>query len=317
MLASLSKLTAIEKKIDRLLPPTTRKGQSTEQFARYHDDPVGFARDILLTRLWSRQAEIANATARHPRVAVRSGHKIGKSTVAAVIALWWLCTRGRARVVMTSASGRQVRSILWKEVSRLYARATRKSGNKTVSRIGGKLHKVPDRGLQFADGREVIGFSTHEPEKMAGMSGDELLFIVDEASGVPEAIFEAIEGNRAGGARIVMFGNPTQQSGTLYDSFHTKREFWVCIHVSSEESPNVVHGKLLFRGLATREWVEEKRRDWGTNSPVYQVRVRGDFADQADNAVIGLALVETASGRWLETPAEGQLEFGVDPGALR
>jgi phage terminase large subunit len=82
---------------------------------------------------------------------------------------------------MTSASYRQVKSILWRELRALY----------TNARIpaGGELHTDPDAGLQMADGREILGFSTDSPERMSGISGANLLFILDEASGIPEPIF--------------------------------------------------------------------------------------------------------------------------------
>jgi hypothetical protein len=81
-------------------------------------------------------------------------------------------------VVCTAPTGRQVKSILWKEIRRVYRKE-----------LGGELHLVPDAGLQGSDGREVVGFSTKEPERMAGISGPNVLFIIDEASGVPQEIF--------------------------------------------------------------------------------------------------------------------------------
>lgn len=270
----------------------------------YRDDPAGFFRDILGFVPWARQCHVLEAVLQHPRVAVRSGHKVGKSASAAGLALWWVATRPRSRVVLTSASSRQVRSILWRELRTLHAAAT--------PPLGGDLHADPDSGLQFPDGREIVGFSTTEPERMSGISGANLLFILDEASGIPEDIFQAIEGNRAGGARLILFSNPTRTSGTFFDAFGTKREFWHPIHISSEETPNAVEGRIVIPGLATREWIDEKRREWGETSPFYQVRVRGDFPAQAENAIVSLALVEDATARWLETPAEGRLVLGVD-----
>lgn len=271
----------------------------------WETDPVLFAWEALGITCWGRQAELLQAVATRRRVAVKSGHKVGKSTSAVILALWYVVTRPRARVIMTSSSGRQVRAILWKELRRVYREAPYK--------IGGQLHKVPDAGLQFDDGREILGFSTDEPEKMAGFSGD-ILFILDEASGIPEVIFEAIEGNRAGGAGIVLFSNPTQTSGTFYDAFHSKRHLWCPITVSSEETPNVVEGRIVIPGLAAREWIDEKREDWGVESPLYQVRVLGNFPQQGSNAVVGLTLVEVAQKRWDEDGSgEGRLELGVDP----
>src|SRR4051794_5852856 len=79
-------------------------------------DPVAYARDVLRTQTWSGQQTLLRSVATNPRVAIRSGHKIGKSTAFAILALWWVATRPRARVVLTAASYRQVEGILWKEI---------------------------------------------------------------------------------------------------------------------------------------------------------------------------------------------------------
>ena len=59
---------------------------------KYAKNPVAFARDILGVNLWSRQVEVLNAIRDNRNVSVRSGHKVGKSTVVAVAALWFFCT---------------------------------------------------------------------------------------------------------------------------------------------------------------------------------------------------------------------------------
>lgn len=295
----------------------------------WEKDPVLFAKEALGLICWRRQAELLRAVASHGRVAVKSGHKVGKSTSAVILALWRVCTRKRARVIMTSSSGRQVKAILWKELRRVYHAAPYD--------IGGTLHRVPDAGLQFDDGREIIGFSTQEPEKMAGFSGPDILFIVDEASGVEEAIFEAIEGNRAGdsdedggGADVVLFSNPTRTSGTFFDAFHSKRDLWHTLTISSEESPNVEAGRTVIPGLAGLKWITEKLQDWGRDSSLYQVRVLGNFPQQGSNVVVPLALVEASQRLWVDPEAppeididgeeieaepldDTRLELGVDP----
>lgn len=225
------------------------------------------------------------------------------STSAAILALWWMIRWPDGRVVLTAPTGRQVSKVLWREVQRLYRNSIRS--------LGGSLHKTADQGLQYDDGREIIGFSTDEPERFAGISGPHVLYIVDEGSGVSEVIYEAIEGNRAGGAHLAVFGNPTQNSGTFYDAFNTKRDGWHTIHISSEDSPNVT-GEVHIPGLATRQWVEEKLREWGEKNPLFQVRVRGDFPDQAENAVISVKVIEEAMERWTYTEPLGALEIGVD-----
>jgi hypothetical protein len=140
--------------------------------SRWHSDPISFSREVLRTRLWARQADILLAARDHRRVAIRSGHECGKTTALACLALWWVCTRPRARVIMTAASHRQVASVLWREVRRLHRGAR--------VPIGGDMHESPESGLQFKSGAEIIGFSTKEPERMAGFSGPDMLFLVDD-----------------------------------------------------------------------------------------------------------------------------------------
>jgi hypothetical protein len=202
-------------------------------------------------------------------------------------------------VICTAPTHRQIRSILWREIRALY------HGAKIP--LGGELHELPEIGLQYEDGREIVGFYTTEPEKMAGISGPNVLFIVDEASGIPVEIYEAIEGNRAGGAGLVLFSNPTQTSGEFFDAFHTKRSYWTCIHVSSVEA-----AETGIPGLATKAFIDEKRREWGEASPLYQVRIEGNFPSQAENSVIPLVDVEAALARHDSTHDEATLTLGVD-----
>lgn len=262
---------------------------------------------MLGLKLWPRQAEILRAAAANPRVAVRSGHKIGKSTVAVVLALWFVCLFERARVVLTAPTGHQIEDVLWKELRRVYSDAA--NPKKPGLPIGGRLYVTSDNGLQFDDEREVLGISTSKPENMAGISSPNMLFIVDEASGYDERIFEVIEGNRAGGARLVMFSNPTQTSGSFYDAFHGKREFWHTIHVSSEEAADTTP---RIPGLATREYIDERKSEWGTDSNLYAVRVLGNFPKQGDNAVVAVGHIAAALARWPAMANTSPLELGVD-----
>jgi len=274
--------------------------------ARWTNRPDLVASDVFGFTPWARQAEMMLAVAQHRRVAVRSGHKVGKSRSAATLAYWWLMTRPGGRVVMTSGSNQQVRIVLWREVRALHAKAK--------VPLGGDLHLSPSIGLQYPDGREIIAFTTDKPDQFSGISGEHVLFLVDEAQIVDPPLFEVIEGNLAGGGRIVLFGNPTQSSGTFYDAFHTKRAAWHLIHISSEESPNVVTGTMQIPGLATREWVAERLDEWGEMSPMFQVRVRGEFPSQSENAIIGLLDVEQASNAEVydTTSSDGPLVVGVD-----
>jgi hypothetical protein len=272
---------------------------------RYRYDPARFFREVLGVEPWHKQVEVLEALVPdRARVSVKSGHKVGKSNLGAGAALWFYCCFPDARVIMSSVTDRQVNQILWRELRMLHARSKYP--------LDGDLHELARSGLKSEDFREVVGFTAKEAEAVAGISGRHLLYILDEASGIPDVIFEAIEGNRAGGARVLMLGNPTRVEGEFFRSHTDKREFYRTFTVSSEETPNVIEGREVVPGLATREWVEEKLQEWGEESALFQVRVRGNFARQDASTVIPLYLVDEAEQRWEDTPAEGRLHLGVD-----
>lgn len=278
---------------------------------RYRLDPEAFAIEVLGIRLTVQQVQILLAVRDHMRVAVASGHKVGKSVTDAVVALWFFCTHDEARVVMSSVTARQVDQILWRELRMLHRRA--------IKPIGGELRELARSGLKSADFREIVGFTAREAEAVAGISGRNLLYVLDEASGIGDDINEAIEGNRAGGARVLMTSNPTRSEGFFFDAFHKLKQTEDnpkgvhCIQVSSEDSPNVIEGRNVVPGLATRDWVDEKRREWGEDSPLYAVRVRGEFVRREQGKVVSLHTIGLAEQRWADASCEGVLTIGLDP----
>ena len=270
-------------------------------YTRYAGDPVGFCVDVLRFTPWSRQAEVLSAVATSRRVAVRSGHKVGKSRLDAAAALWWAYTQPHARVILTSSGNRQVKTILWRELRELHRQ----------SQLPGSCALDPGTGLKLPDGREVLGFTTQDAERMAGQSGAALFFIIDEASGFPQPIWEAVQGNLAGGGRVLCTGNPTRPTGFFFDAFHSARELWCPIHISSEETPNCTGGEHV-PGLATRDWVDEMLKEYGAESPIVDVRVRGEFAESSDDNVVPLGALTAAQERWPHAVPSGQLTIGVD-----
>lgn len=303
---------------------TTRVRLPSSFYAR---DPVRFCREILGFQPWHKQVEILEAVRDHDRVAVKSGHKCGKSRTAAAVALWFYSSFADARVVMTSTTARQVDQILWRELRMLRARGGRcvdcleaDPDGLRIPRpcphsalVDGEQGELARTGLKAPDFREIVGFTANEAEAVAGISGSRLLYIVDEASGVDDLIFEAIEGNRAGGAKMLELGNPTKNQGEFYEAEASKSRFYKVIHVSSEETPNVVSGQLLIPGLATRDWIEEKRDEWGKDSPLYRVRVLGRHAIHEKGKIFSIHAIAQAEQRWADTAAQGRLFVGVDP----
>ena len=297
----------LERAVEAGATATDRPDLSVEERAHYREEPVAFSNEVLGVTLWARQVEILEAIRDHRDIAVRGGRKIGKDFALAVAAIWFYSCFDDARVLMTAVTARQVDGILWREVRRLVRGAKRP--------IDGELHGLARSGLKAVDLREIVGFTAREAEAVAGISGTSLLYIVDEASAVHDEIYEAIDGNRAGGgdARLVMISNPTKTVGRFFEAFHDHKEFYTTIHVSSLESPNVVEGREVVRGLASREWAERIGEEWGVDSAYYKIHVLGEFVRNEAGRLISLDVIEEAEARWFDEPDEGRLQIGVDP----
>lgn len=321
------RLTFVGSFVPRLLAELEASTRVRFPSPHYWRDPARYFREILGVEPWSKQIEVLEAVRDHPRVAVSSGHKVSKSHSAAGLALLFYCSFPDARAVMSSVTARQVDQILWRELRMMRARAGRCVRCKAAdpdarsipapcphsALIEGHAGELARTGLKSDDFREIVGFTAREAEAVAGISGRHLLYILDEASGIPDEIFEAVEGNRAGGARLVMFSNPTRTEGEFFRAFTSKKDLYHTIRISSEETPNVIEGRLVIPGLATREWIEEKRREWGTESALYKVRVKGEHALQEDGRIFSIHAIAEAEQRWHDAPEDGRLFVGVDP----
>ena len=255
--------------------------------------------------MWSKQAEIVESVRDHPRVAVRSCNGSGKTFTAAYVVIWWLMCFDDALAVTTAPTGHQVRDVLWREIRRAY--------RKNEDLIAGKILRTT---LELGDKHFAQGLSTDTPERFQGFHEGHILFVVDEASGVREGIFEAIEGSMTSEhARVLLLGNPTSLSGTFFDAFHRKRALWKTIHISAFDTPNVREDKIIVPSLVTRKWVDDAEANWGLDSPMYQIRVLGEFPSEAEDSLIPLRQVEEAVKRWKDGAAAGadeEVEIGVD-----
>lgn len=305
---------------------------SSERLAGYRDDPVRFAVEVLGIEPWSAQVRILRAFLKHRRVSVVSGHKLGKSTALAILAIWFYCVFPSARVVIMASTDRQVNGIIWREIRRLIA------GARMPIPGAADIKQRADSGLTDpSDLSEIRGYTAKEAEAVAGTSGAYVLYLVDEASGVAQQIFEAIKGNLAGGsAWVFLISNPTRAEGEFYDSQHGKATTeaepmpgrYCALRFSSRESPNITEewrnlhewrgGVWAPRadpipGLAVQEWIDSMIADYGEDDPQIKIRIDGLFCVAEDAKIFPAGLLVEAQDRWEDTPAEGRLYIGLDP----
>ncbi len=289
---------------------STRDGIPTEH-ARLRtilESPSLFAQDILRSNIWDVPREILDALAKpRARVAVRSCHASGKTYTAGQAVAWFMTRYPDAIVATTAPTWNQVKNLLWKEIHSCiqHGRIAWPKANNTEWRFD-KEH--------FA-----VGISTTEAEKFQGIHAPHVLIVVDEAPGVAEDIWVAIESIESGGdVRVLALGNPTISSGRFYNAFSKERAGWTTFTIDAFDTPNFqgVDGSTPDEKMATllrweeespdkllegprgyligRAWVVERYHAWGTNSPLWTARVRGRFPTQSEYSLFALDWVEQA-----------------------
>ena len=242
----------------------------------------------------------------HRRVAVKSGNGLGKGFCAAVALLWFLYAHRDAAIVLSTApTFRQVRHVLWRQVHRLY--------RPSAQLLGGKML---DTRWEIADDRYAMGLSAESADQFQGFHSPNMLIVVDEAEGVSDEIYEAIEAvMTSADPLLLLIGNPTTVTGAFRRAFYEERHLYHTITISALDSPNVQQGKTVIPGLTSARWVEERRETWGEDNPIYRARVLGEFPDQAEDTLIGLSDVEEAARRWAANQQGDTLANEIGMGA--
>ena len=291
--------------LDRL-----RRLKAAQEWRR---DPAKWIAERLGEFTWSKQREILASVATHRRTAVPSCYASGKSWLAARIVAWWIDTHpvGSAFVVTTATTGSQVEAILWRELSRAHA----------AGRLPGRLNKkewyCP---LPGADGREEMVAFGRKPADMdstafQGIHARYVLVILDEAAGIPKALVDAAEGLIANEeSRILAIGNP-EQAASPFQAACSPGSGWNVIRIPASCTPNFTGEavpEVVQASLVSRLWVEEKRRSWGEDNPLWKAKVEAEFPDVNEDGLIPISWIRAAQDRKLE-PGH-PVELGMDVG---
>ena len=244
----------------------------------YQHDPIRWVTEKCREEMWTKQREIMTALHRHRRVAVRSCHGVGKSHIASRAVAWWLDAHPDAFVVTSAPTYPQVRGVLWRYIRRLHNTAALPGRvNQTEWFINGELVAV---------GRKP---AEHDEEAIQGYHAQHLLVVLDEACGIPEGLWTAVDSLTSNiGCKILAIGNPDNPQ-SHFAKVCAPESLWHTIGISAFESPNFTGEAVsieLGRRLVSREWVEEKAIDWGTDNPIYIAKVLGQFPADDPTGVV-------------------------------
>ncbi|MER6235945.1 hypothetical protein ABT185_07695 [Streptomyces clavifer] len=277
----------------------------------YGTAPVRWVQERLRQTVWSKQREILAAVRDYRKTAVRSGHGVGKSWTAALVACWWLDTHppGEAFVVSTAPTFSQVRAILWR-----YIRKHHRTGQ-----LAGRVNQT-----EWLIDDELVGYGRKpadtDEDGFQGIHARFVLVILDEACGIPEQLWVAADALATGpDCRILAIGNPDNPA-SHFRKVCTPGSGWHQMSISAFDSPNLTGEDVpadMAAALVSREWVEEKATEWGVDNPIYRAKVLGEFSTDAANQVVrqsDVANCRAATDRRPKAEELGPVELGVDVG---
>jgi phage terminase large subunit len=279
----------------------TTEANPFEDFTlQYMDDPVLFVREVLGAEPLPYQAEFLEAiSSGERRISIRSGHGTGKSTSASWAMLWYLLMRFPNKVVVTAPTSGQLFDALFAELKRWIGELPKPVQDLlTVKSDRVELAAAPSE--MFISARTS---RAETPEALAGVHSDNVLLVVDEASGVPEKVFEAAAGSMSGhNATTILLSNPTRSTGTFYESQTRMSGTWWTRRWSCVDSP-----------LVSDEFVDEMRERYGEESNAFRIRVLGEFPLADDDTIIPFHLVDAAMNRDIEIDKDRRPVWAVDP----
>lgn len=237
------------------------------------------------------------------RLARTSGHGIGKSALVSWLILWAMSTFPDTVGVVTANTETQLKTKTWVQLAVWYRRCiTREMFKMTATAL---FSNDPEHERTWR--MDMVPWSERNTEAFAGLhnQGKRILLVFDEASAIPDVIWEVAEGaltDRDTEIIWAVFGNPTRNKGRFRDCFPGGKfaHRWNHAAIDSREV-----------SLTDKEQIAEWARDHGEDSDFFRIRVRGVFPRVDSESFIGYSLALEAVDREI-IPQSGALVLGVD-----
>lgn len=283
--------------------------QLVEDIGRFCKDPLGFSlyawpwgedgelEEAYGPRIWQRDIfedigdHLTGPNRFQPlQIAVASGHGIGKSALIAMIINWGMSTCEDCRIVVTANTEAQLRTKTWPEICKW----TKLAINSHWWNITATTISVKETGHERLWRTDAIPWSENNTEAFAGLhnKGKRIIVILDEGSAIPKVIWEVIEGaltDEDTEILFIVFGNPTQNSGSFRECFGRFKHRWITKQIDSRTVDGTNKAQIA-------KWIA----DFGVDSDFVRVRVRGEFPRAGSTQFISGEVVAQARRRVLK-----------------
>lgn len=288
-----------------------------DKITAWRRDPVLFVREVFEVEPDAWQVEFLQKFARGQRIAAKACKGPGKTAVLAWCCWWFLVVYPDPKIAATSITGDNLRDGLWAEMA--------KWQNKSQTLLAlyqwtaTRIYLKERMNVWFMSARQWAKGASAEQQanSLAGLHGDYILFVIDEAGGVPDAVMAAAEAALANAgtevnpdaiAKLLICGNPTHLSGPLYRACSSERHLWDVIEITGDpDAPNRSPRISI-------KWAREQIEKYGRDNPWVLVNVFGRFPPSSINALLGPDDVNAAMKRTIVRTAyeHSPKALGVD-----
>lgn len=318
---------------EALLGITSRpevKAEKKLPFKRWRKDPIAWAVERMgipkNTLVWSLNpgytdhkwdgdadpiAELMKQIALGHDVGVESGTGTGKTFIAAVLTLWFLDCFRPSRVVTTAPKEKQLTRGMWTEISALWPRFEVLHPKAKLTKL---LIRMDPKNAKWLAIGEVAGVKANEESsvRMRGHHEGHMLFIIEEATGMPLPTMAAIENTCSGEHNIRLgLGNPDHQQDALHQL--CEEDEVIHLRISSLDHPNVVSDREIIAGATSTKQVRRRLKKHGPKARLYRSMTRGLSPAEAKDSLISWVWCREASTRIVEVnEKEDPYSLGVD-----
>ena len=252
-------------------------------------------------------------------VSVMAGKGVGKDAFASWVILWMLCTHVEPKILCTAPTQGQLKQVLWSEIAMWHGKRDFEGNalfqmKHMIAVEGEKIYMkgVTEPGSNEKDGKYWTAFyrtpqrnvdKAQMAKTLSGLHANNMMFVLDEASGIDDAVFGDLENTMTGRVNFsLLIFNPHKPNGFAYDTHYGKHKHqWIQCHWDAEESDLVPKQSILN--------LEEK---YGRESDNFLVNVKGLPPRGGDDSLIPYEWVYAAYNRELIAAPDTQMIVGVD-----
>ena len=266
----------------------------TELINRYRNNPVLFVKEVVGAEPEPEQIMMLESINKNRMTAVKAGHGVGKTTTLAWVILWFMTTKPYPKIPCTAPTMQQLKNILWPEIAKWLDKSALL---KTLFEWTAEKVSLKNNSENWF----AVARTATKPDAMQGFHSESLLFVLDEASGINDRIFEPILGALTGeDTKLIMVGNPTRITGFFHDAFTVNRGKFSCITLDARNSNRV-----------SRDFIQSIIDLYGEDSDPFRVRVAGDFPKAEADTFIPLDIIEQSEYIAVSGKVE-DVHIGVD-----